>query len=107
MSITRTIHTDLNTQQLRTLLGEYNKHIKYIQERLDIQITHRQDAFILTGDLSAVEHAELILGKLAELATDQEDISGEELHLIIQSSLSRQMDDNAHTDTQKASYDAI
>lgn len=107
MSITRTIHTDLNTQQLRTLLGEYNKHIKYIQERLDIQIIHRQDAFILTGDLSAVEHAELILGKLAELATDQEDISGEELHLIIQSSLSRQMDDNARTDTQKASYDAI
>ncbi len=107
MSITRTIHTDLNTQQLRTLLGEYNKHIKYIQERLDIQITHRQDAFILTGDLSAVEHAELILGKLAELATDQEDISGEELHLIIQSSLSRQMDDDAQTDTQNASYDAI
>ncbi len=107
MSITRTIHTDLNTQQLRTLLGEYNKHIKYIQERLDIQITHRQDAFILTGDLSAVEHAELILGKLAELAKDQEDITGEELHLIIQSSLSRQMDDDAQTDTQNASYDAI
>lgn len=108
MSITRTIHTDLNTQQLRTLLGEYNKHIKYLQERLDIQITHRQDAFILTGELSAVERAEIIIGKLAELAIDQEDITGEELHLIIQSSLSRQADDeDTQTDTQKTSYDAV
>ncbi|OAU99915.1 MULTISPECIES: PhoH family protein [Moraxella] len=92
MSITRTIQTNLNTHELRTLLGEYNKHIKYIQERLEVQITQRQDQFIITGELTPVERTEIIIDKLAELAGEQHDISGEELHLIVQSSLSRDSD---------------
>lgn len=90
MSITRTLTLALSTDQLRTVLGEYNKHLKYLQERLEIQINHRQDSFILTGDLTAVERGELVLQKLADLASEQDDISGEELHLIVQSSLVRE-----------------
>ncbi|MFB6349241.1 PhoH family protein [Moraxella sp. ZJ142] len=89
MSMTRTISLPINTHQLRTLLGEYNKHIKYIQERLEVQIIHRQDQFIISGELTPVERTELVLQKLAELACEQDDISGEDLHLIIQSSLAR------------------
>lgn len=89
MSITRTLTISLQPQQLRTFLGEYNKHLKYIQERLEIQITHRQDSFIISGDLTQVERTEMILNKLAEIAREQDDISGEDLHLIIQSSVSR------------------
>lgn len=89
MSITRTLSLTLNPHQLRTLLGEYNKHLKYIQERLEIQITHRQDNFIISGDLSNVERGEMVLTKLSELATEQDYITAEELHLIIQSSMSR------------------
>lgn len=92
MSITRTITLEIGTHELRTLLGEYNKHLKYIQERLEIQIINRQNQFIITGDLTAVERAEIILAKLAELAQEQDDIDGEELHLVIQSSLSRKAD---------------
>ena len=89
MSITRTLHLKLSTDELRTLLGEYNKHLKYLQERLDITIINRQNDFILTGDLTAVESGEFILNKLAERACETDDITGEELHLIVQSSIAR------------------
>lgn len=102
MSITRTIQTNLNTHELRTLLGEYNKHIKYIQERLEVQITQRQDQFIITGELDLVERTEIIINKLVELAGEQHDISGEELHLIVQSSLSR---DHDYANTQGKHHD--
>lgn len=102
MSITRTIQTNLNTHELRTLLGEYNKHIKYIQERLEVQITQRQDQFIITGELDLVERTEIIINKLVELAGEQHDISGEKLHLIVQSSLSR---DHDYANTQGKHHD--
>ncbi|MDO4894297.1 PhoH family protein [Moraxella sp.] len=94
MSISRTLHLELNTNQLRTVLGEYNAHIKYLQERLDIQINARQNQFVLTGDLTAVERGEIILNKLAELACEQDSIDGEELHLIVQSSMARNQEEN-------------
>ncbi|WP_323842709.1 PhoH family protein [Moraxella sp. Pampa] len=86
MTISRTIILELDANTLRNLAGEYNKHLKYLQERLDIQIVQRQNSFILTGDLTAVERGEFIINKLAEIADD--NIDSEELHLIIQSSLS-------------------
>lgn len=89
MSIIRTLSFDLSPAQQKTMLGEYNKHLKYLQERLDINITHRGEQFSLSGDISQVEQGEAILNKLYEIARDNQDISGEELHLIIQSSLTR------------------
>ncbi|WP_294033126.1 PhoH family protein [uncultured Moraxella sp.] len=100
MSITRTITLTLSPHEQRTLVGEYNKHLKYIQERLEVQITHRQDKFVITGALTSVERAEIILTKLAELAQEQDDIDGEQLHLIIQSSLSREHEQAEHTNPQ-------
>ncbi|OOR87253.1 PhoH family protein [Moraxella caviae] len=98
MSITRTLELGLDSHQLRALLGEYNKHIKYLQERMEVQLTHRHDHFTITGDLGAVERTEFILQKLAEIAENSDDISGEELHLIVQSSQSRGED--VHKDTK-------
>lgn len=100
MSITRTITLTLSPHEQRTLVGEYNKHLKYIQERLEVQITHRQDKFIITGALTSVERAVIILTKLAELAQEQDDIDGEQLHLIIQSSLSREHEQAEHPSPQ-------
>lgn len=89
-AVTRKISLDfLTSSQLKTLLGEYNNHIKYIQDRLDITISQRQHDFTLSGDLTAIERAESILNKLADEAQTATHISPEELHLIIQSSMSR------------------
>lgn len=89
-TITRTVRLEqLSAAQLKTLLGEYNNHIKYIQDRLDININQRQHNFVLSGDLTAVERGERILEKLADEAQSSRHITPEELHLIIQSSISR------------------
>nr|WP_241878542.1 PhoH family protein [Psychrobacter sp. PraFG1]UNK05052.1 PhoH family protein [Psychrobacter sp. PraFG1] len=71
------------------MVGEYNNHLKYIQDRLGITINQRQNKFTLAGDLTAVERGDYILNKLADEAQSADDITPEELHLIIQSSLSR------------------
>ena len=83
----------LTPAQLKTVLGEYNNNLKYLQERLDIKISQRQGDFTLSGDITGVERGELILYKLVDEAQNSKDISPEELHLIIQSSLARDQDE--------------
>ncbi|MEH6666785.1 MAG: PhoH family protein [Psychrobacter sp.] len=82
----------LTPAQLKTVLGEYNNHMKYIQKRLDIKIIQRQGDFCLSGDVTNVERGEHIIYKMVDEAQNTKDISAEELHLIIQSSLSRDED---------------
>jgi phosphate starvation-inducible PhoH-like protein len=85
----------LTPAQLKTVLGEYNNHMKYIQERLDIKISQRQGDFCLSGDVTGVERGERIIYKMVDEAQNTKDISAEELHLIIQSSISRDEDRDA------------
>ncbi|WP_372843791.1 PhoH family protein [Psychrobacter sp.] len=82
----------LTPAQLKTVLGEYNNHMKYIQQRLDIKISQRQGDFCLSGDILGVERGERIIYKMVDEAQNTKDISAEELHLIIQSSLARDED---------------
>lgn len=88
MTITRTLHLPLSPTTLKAVLGEYNTHLKYLQNRLDIKITHRGDNFTLTGDVNAVTQAEYILDKLTQEANDG-DISPEQMHLLVQASFAR------------------
>lgn len=89
LSLTRTLTFELTPNELRTLLGEYNTHLKYLQERLDVKIIHRGNDFVLTGDVLPIERTEYVLTELGELAKSTEDITGEELHLLIQASFAR------------------
>lgn len=113
-SISRNIKFEFLTQaQLKTVLGEYNKHLKYIQERLDIKISQRKTDFCISGDITGVERGERIIYKLVDEAQNSKDISAEELHLIIQASLSRDEDmaydqdnkDNANADNSENDAD--
>jgi len=100
-SISRRIHFEsLTPAQLKTVLGEYNNHMKYIQERLDIKISQRQGDFCLSGDILGVERGERIIYKMIDEAQNTKDISAEELHLIIQSSIAR--DEDIEADKQSA-----
>lgn len=86
------IFEHLTQAHFKTMLGEYNNHLKYIQDRLDVKISQRQGDFCVSGDITNIERAERILYKLADEAQNSKDISAEELHLIIQSSISRDQD---------------
>ena len=93
----------LTPAQLKTVLGEYNNHMKSLQDRLDIKIIQRQGDFCLSGDVTAVERGERIIYKLVDEAQNTKDISAEELHLIIQSSVSR--DEDMADDEQESADD--
>ncbi len=89
-SITRTLSLEnLTASQLKTLLGEYNNHIKFIQERLNININQRKNNLSLSGDLNAVEQGERVITKLSQEAQHSQHITPKELHLIVQSTMAR------------------
>ena len=73
-------------ERLKSMLGAYNGHIKQIEQRLDVKITQRGDAFYLDGDLETVERAEALLQRLYQESEFSSQISADLLHLLIQSS---------------------
>lgn len=94
MSLTRTLTVSLSPSEQKHLLGEYNSHLKYLQDRLNINILQRGEQFTLTGELTAVTRGEYVLTHLAELAKE-EAVSGEQLHLLIQASATNNETANA------------
>ena len=92
-TIRRTVTlSHLTTQQLKNLLGEYNNHIKYLEQRLGVHIHQRKTDFVVSGELEAVERAERILLQLANEVDANEVITPENLHLLVQTSVSREQD---------------
>lgn len=109
-SITRTVSLEnLTASQLKTLLGEYNNHLKFIQERLDINVSQRKNNLYLSGDLNAVEQGERVITKLSQEAQISKHIAPEELHLIIQSTMARDpkmLNENTNQPANKDNDDA-
>ena len=92
-TIRRTVTlSHLTTQQLKNLLGEYNNHIKYLEQRLGVHTHQRKTDFVVSGELEAVERAERILLQLANEVDANEVITPENLHLLVQTSVSREQD---------------
>ena len=76
----------VSIERLKRMLGAYNGHLKQIEQRLDVKISHRGDAFYLDGDLDTVERAESLLQRLHNEAETSPQISADTLHLMIQGS---------------------
>ena len=76
----------ISVDRLQSMLGAYNGHLKQIEQRLDVKISHRGDSFFIDGDIDAVERAEVLLQRLHEEAEVSEQISADTLHLMIQGS---------------------
>lgn len=92
-TISRTIDlSHLSTQQLKTLLGEYNNHIKYLEHRLGIHIHQHKTNFMLSGDFEPVERGERVLTLLADEVETRDLITPEDLHILVQTSFKREDD---------------
>ena len=76
----------ISMERLKSMLGAYNGHLKQIEQRLDVQISHRVDAFFIDGEIDAVERAETLLQRLHEEAESSAQISADTLHMMIQGS---------------------
>ena len=76
----------VSVDRLKNMLGAYNGHLKQIEQRLNVQISHRGEEFFVDGDLEAVERAESLLQRLHSEAEISQQISSDTLHLMIQGS---------------------
>jgi len=56
----------ISMERLKGMLGAYNGHLKQIEQRLEVKISHRGDAFYIDGEIDAVERAESLLMRLHE-----------------------------------------
>lgn len=92
-TIRRTVTlSHLTTQQLKNLLGEYNNHIKYLEQRLGVHTHQRKTDFVVSGELEAVSTPSVFCYSLANLVDANEVITPENLHLLVQTSVSREQD---------------
>lgn len=91
----------ISMDRLKSMLGAYNGHLKQIEQRLDVQITHRGDVFYIDGDIEVVERAETLLQRLHEEAELSSPISADQLHMMIQGSQTEHdlMDDEGQEHT--------
>ncbi|EPH1738250.1 PhoH family protein [Acinetobacter baumannii] len=86
-AIRRTVtFPEISMERLKSILGAYNGHLKQIEQRLDVKITHRGDIFYIDGEIDAVGRAEALLQRLYEETEASQQISADLLHLLIQSS---------------------
>ncbi|GAA4999220.1 PhoH family protein [Acinetobacter puyangensis] len=86
-TIRRTVQfAGIPLEQLKSMLGAYNAHLRQIEQRLQTAITQRGDSFFIEGDMDQVERTEAILQRLFEESENTQSISADQLHLMIQGS---------------------
>ncbi|MCK5894532.1 MAG: PhoH family protein [Endozoicomonadaceae bacterium] len=66
------------------LCGQFNEHLKQIEQRLNIRINHRSNRFELTGQALMMDAGEEILRRLYAETDGASDISPETVHLFLQ-----------------------
>ncbi len=86
-TIRRTVEfTGIPLEQLKSMLGAYNAHLRQIEQRLGTVISQRGDCFYIEGEMDQVERTEAILQRLFEESENQNSITADQLHLFIQGS---------------------
>ena len=75
-----------DARRLAILCGQFGSNIKQIEKRLDIEIHNRGNTFAINGTDERVELAGRVLRRLYDDTIDNEQLSPEEVHLVLQES---------------------
>ncbi|SEG61317.1 PhoH family protein [Marinobacterium lutimaris] len=73
-----------NPEALANLCGQFDEHLKLIEQRLGVEIRNRGSAFQLLGDLELIRAVSDILQQLYADAVKGETITPERVHLNLQ-----------------------
>ncbi|WP_432697603.1 PhoH family protein [Marinobacterium sp. YM272] len=73
-----------NPDALANLCGQFDEHLKLIEERLGVEIRNRGSAFLLLGDLDLIRVVADILQQLYAEAVKGEAVTPEKVHLNLQ-----------------------
>ena len=83
---TLNLHLDPHdNERLANLCGQFDEHIRFVEKRLGVEISHRGNEFFVGGSHDAAVAASAIIEKLYEL-TEEKTINMEDLHLNMQES---------------------
>ncbi|MGH1439585.1 MAG: PhoH family protein [Cellvibrionaceae bacterium] len=96
------LHTldNASTQALAHLCGQFDAHLKQIEERLKVRIVHRGNEFSLQGDKKAVQAASSILYSLYEDIQNGLDMTPDHVHLAIQQFHHDNQNDGGHSPSE-------
>ncbi len=71
-------------RRLSQLCGQFNEHIKLIEQRLQVQINQRGYAFWIEGESVSAEQAATVIKRLYSETEDSLELAPETVHLVLQ-----------------------
>ncbi|MEH6529540.1 MAG: PhoH family protein [Porticoccus sp.] len=75
-----------DAKRLATLCGQFDEHLRQIEQRLNIEIRNRGNVFALYGDNNTAQVAGHLLHQLYQENTINGDLTPDQVHLAIQQS---------------------
>ena len=72
-----------DNDRLANLCGQFDEHLKQIEQRLDVQISNRGNQFMVAGETRAATNAQRLISHLYEVAAS-ESLSPDKVHLYLQ-----------------------
>jgi len=85
--------------RLANLCGQFNEHLRLVEERLGVEVNNRGNRFTVLGDTAPVDAAQQILLQLYA-DTETGEIKAGRVHLLLQEALAQsEAEVDAHNDT--------
>ncbi len=75
--------TPADNQRLADLCGQFNAHLKQIEEHFGVKITQRGNLFCVDGHNDEVEQAEQVIRKLYDYTAEPGELGSDRVHLAI------------------------
>lgn len=75
-----------NARRLANLCGQYNQHLRQIENRLNIEIRNRGNLFVLSGEDEAARTGAGVLEHLYEETEADSNLTPDKIHLVLQQS---------------------
>lgn len=88
----------LDNRRLANLCGQFDEHLKQIEERLGVEVSNRGEIFHLSGKQDSIDSARHLLHHLYNV-TDNEALSPDRVHLYLQESQLEQLKSRNTTGT--------
>lgn len=89
-----------DNQRLANVCGQFNEHLRLIEDRLDVEINNRGNQFTITGTPAAMQVAGQVLEQLYKEAAGAE-LKGERVHLLLQEGSASMLSESDQKTQQK------
>src|SRR5690606_1980464 len=90
----------VDSRRFASLCGQFDEHLRLIEQRLGIEVRNRGSPFELIGDPEITRSAEAVLRQLYRETRDAE-LTPDTVHLFLQESGLENLSEALHTDSHK------